>query len=144
MPSSKYSTYDAQKPPAPKIHPVWRGLGFVMIVLAPIMSWAGAEVTNQILRGIDDKYVKSFFYGLSGSLPVPGWLNFIPLVANAWRAVATYEDIKSKLVLFFLWLVAFSGVLSVLYAMMYRLIGPPRYGPQDIPAPRVRSKRYTR
>lgn len=25
------------------------------------------------------------------------------------------------------------GILSVVYAMMYRVVGPPRYGPFDIP-----------
>lgn len=144
MPVSKHNTFEAEKPPLPKIHPVWRGLGFVMILLTPVMAWAGAEVTVEILRGLEDRYIKSFFYGLSGSLTVPSWLNIVPMLAQAWRAIATYPDIKAKLVLFFLWLIAFSGVLSVLYAMLYRLIGPPRYGPQDIPAPRKRAKRYTR
>jgi hypothetical protein len=27
-----------------RIHPVWRGVGFVMMVLIPIISWAAADV----------------------------------------------------------------------------------------------------
>jgi hypothetical protein len=30
------------------------------------------------------------------------------------------------------------GLLSVIYAVMYRVAGPPRYGPFDIPPSRVR------
>ena len=44
----------------------------------------------------------------------------------------------------FLILVVFSGVLSIVYAIIYQVVGPPRYGPLDEPAPKKRAKRYTR
>lgn len=45
--SSKYREYQPQRPTMRelrRIHPVWRGVGFVMMVLIPIISWAGADV----------------------------------------------------------------------------------------------------
>lgn len=50
----KYRDYSsnrsAREKPYQRIHPVWRGVGFVMIVLIPIISWAGADVI--ITRGL--------------------------------------------------------------------------------------------
>jgi len=34
--------------------------------------------------------------------------------------------------------------MSVLYAFVYRLVGPPRYGPLDVPPPNVKLKKYKR
>jgi hypothetical protein len=33
------------------------------------------------------------------------------------------------------------GALTILYSLMYRIIGPPRYGPLDAPPERYRSRR---
>lgn len=33
--------------PKPTIHPIWRGVGFAMIVLIPIMAYAATEVVLQ-------------------------------------------------------------------------------------------------
>jgi len=49
------------------------------------------------------------------------------------------------LALFFIMaMILFSGIFSFLNALLYRMIGPPRYTPLDAPAPRVKTKRYTR
>lgn len=43
--SPKYSEYSARaKPRNREIHPIWRGVGFMMIVLIPVMSYAAVDV----------------------------------------------------------------------------------------------------
>lgn len=66
-----------------RIHPVWRGVGFALIVLTPIISWAGAITLiqqNQAqgwFRLPTDLYVRpgDFVYGL-----IPDTLLYIKLL----------------------------------------------------------------
>jgi len=129
---------------APSIHPIWRGIGFVMILMTPVTSWAAGEVAVEMLKPLPDQNIKALFYGLRGGFSLPSWLSYVPILNNALHWVATYPDIKIKILFFIVALLIFSGLLSLLYAMIYRLMGPPRYGPLDVPAPRVNIKRYKR
>lgn len=48
---AKYRGYTPDRGPSIKpyqrVHPVWRGVGFAMMVLIPIISWAAADVLIQ-------------------------------------------------------------------------------------------------
>ncbi|GAB4481040.1 MAG: hypothetical protein OHK0031_02620 [Anaerolineales bacterium] len=143
--ASKQNSFEPKAArPAPKIHPIWRGIGFVMILLTPILAWAAAEVTTEVLKPSTDINIRALFAGLRGGISLPDWFSIIPGLTGFLHPFATYPDIKVKIVFFLVWLMLFSGVLSFLYAIIYRLVGPPRYGPQDVAAPRARVKRYTR
>lgn len=44
---SKYRGYQSQPPPekeSGRIHPIWRGVGFALMVLLPVIAWAAADV----------------------------------------------------------------------------------------------------
>ena len=41
-------------------------------------------------------------------------------------------------------IVALGTLLSFLYSLVYKFVGPPRYGPLDAPPPKVGIKRYKR
>ncbi len=142
--ASKQNSFESRAKPAPKIHPIWRGIGFLMVLLTPVLAWAAAVVTVEALKPSTDTNIRAFFYGLSGSITLPSWFSYIPHLTAFLRPIATHPDIKAKIVFSLIWLLLFSGVLSFLYAIIYRLIGPPRYGPLDVAAPRARTKRYTR
>lgn len=48
MSPSKYSDYSRpEQKRLPKIHPVWRGVGFAFVILIPIIAWAGMDVFMQ-------------------------------------------------------------------------------------------------
>lgn len=60
---SKYSEYRGPSGPSvreiqKKVHPVWRGVGFGMMVLIPLISWAGMSVLLEQ-------------NGIHGWLPIP-------------------------------------------------------------------------
>ena len=42
----KYERFDYQtrKKPPPKIHPIWRGIGCMMLILIPVVAYAAANV----------------------------------------------------------------------------------------------------
>ena len=134
---AKYNKFERKTPQARyKIHPVWTGIGFLMIIIVPIMSWAGAMIAVDFARGQGWSFMGNFpIY-----LQVPDILYMIPGmglltgIANL-PAIATF---------FLLILVILSGILSFAYAAVYRIVGPPRYSSQDEPAPRIKTKKYKR
>jgi hypothetical protein len=109
-----------------KIHPVWRGIGCALIILVPVMAWAGADIFME---------VKPFFEMPKELLdPV-----IIPVTPNSQANLII--DFFNRLLsgvqyghFFFTAVFSFLGfgVLSVLYGLFYRIAGPPRYSQFDV------------
>ena len=54
------------------------------------------------------------------------------------------DNFVAKAVFFVFMLIIATGFLTMVYAFIYRIVGPPRYAPDDIPAPRVKTKAFKR
>jgi hypothetical protein len=128
--------YDITRKPAaynekPEIHPIWRGVGFAMIILIPIISYASSVLLFQ------ENLVKGWF-------PVPYDLvvnvNTLPFQLNRW---ITDPYILIKVILMVvIALLIYIAFLCVTY-VIYGAFGPKRYGPQDAP-PIRRKVRHSR
>jgi hypothetical protein len=138
----KYGTFNKHKelPSRREVHPVWRGIGFVMILLIPIISW----LASMVLLDVGRKQGWAFLGELSDPIKFPEWAYKVPVIMNVANYITNFPNLKSLLLFFFLVLILLSGVFAVLNAVLYRMFGPPRYTNLDAPAPRVRTKRYTR
>jgi hypothetical protein len=137
----KYQTYQKrQELPRNEIHPVWRGIGCLIMIITPIISGAAAQVLLQL--GKAQKW--PFLYELSDVIRFPEYIYKIPYILVAANYISSIYYLKALLLFFFLVLILLSGVFAVLNATLYRMIGPPRYTAIDAPAPRVKTKRYTR
>jgi hypothetical protein len=116
-----------------KVHPIWRGIGCVLILLVPIMSWFVAQVY------LDSKLSSTLSYDLTRVVVIPfthiRTLDRLILEANYY-----FQDVHFILGQVFL-TVIFSvigfGIIALLYAIIYRVAGPPRYGPFDIPPNKI-------
>ena len=95
------------------VHPIWRGIGCILIILIPIMAYAGAVVL--VRENFKNKWV-ALPTELIGSFVIPY------LGARVY-----YAEIAATLLLMFFGF----GVIVILYSLMYRLVGPARYGPLD-------------
>jgi hypothetical protein len=138
---SKYTTMQKKEVVRPwRIHPIWRGIGFLMMVLVPIMSGAAAVLITQF--GFKAKW--PFMYEMTGAVHLPDILYKIPVLSMLARWISSIPNFKAVFLFFIAGMLVFSGVLSLIYAMVYRMIGPPRYTALDAPASKVRTKRYTR
>ena len=138
---AKYQSYQKQKElPRNEVHPVWRGIGCIIILITPIISWAAA----QLLLEFGKIQHWAFLYELSDYVRFPDYVYKIPGILVAANYISSIPYLKALALFFFLLLILFSGIFSVLNAMLYRLVGPPRYTAIDAPAPRVKTKRYTR
>ncbi|MFQ5616608.1 MAG: hypothetical protein ACE5GO_09155 [Anaerolineales bacterium] len=104
-----------------EIHPVWRGIGCMFFFLIPVIGFMSAVLLVQ--EGIPQQ-----------------WIPLTPDLANrvTWPVFGTfplYYTLEITAAVAFI-LYAF---FVVLYAAIYRVIGPPKYGPQD--APPIKKKR---
>jgi hypothetical protein len=104
-----------------RMHPIWRGVGFALLVLAPVMGYAASVL----------------FLDLNNTnrwVPIPGDL----LIA----AKDPYLLIKIILTLVFALLIFL--LFQLITFFIYRVAGPSRYGPLDVPPVKYRGKRYKR
>lgn len=133
--SRKYSKKVEDRPW--KVHPVWRGIGCLLIILLPIMAWAGAVLflqMNTILKLPPELYQKVLI-----PLSKQGTIDAASIAIN--RYLSSGGVTWGTIFFFFVFLFLGFGVLSIIYAFLYRLVGPPRYSQFDarpIAAPKRR------
>ena len=97
-------------------HPIWRGIGCILILIVPLLSFAGAALLVN--------------YGLSQGWPIPpewlGYINFpdwvwkIQFLASITGPIASYNNLKAVLAFFFVVLMLLTGIYSTVYAFIYR------------------------
>jgi hypothetical protein len=111
------------------IHPIWRGIGCALILIIPIMAWFTAELILESNNQLP----------LPPELTKPLTLRYIhieeldQIIADFNRFTISNNLIAGQFLLtVFLIFIGF-GILSMIYAFMFRAVGPSRYGPFDIP-----------
>jgi hypothetical protein len=96
------------------IHPVWRGIGCLFIILVPIISFAAARLLVQANSR-------------------QGWVEVPVEIRGAFNVEligsVSYADLAATLVLIILGF----AILTVFYALLFRLFGPSPYSPIDAP-----------
>jgi hypothetical protein len=122
---SKYDRYQRTKiKERPwKVHPIWRGIGCLMLILIPIMAYAAASVFLEYAPGWGIFPRTSDIYGNID-------LDYFVLPFSLGEAIFTLIFMVMGFVIF-----------STVYAFVYRISGPPKYGPTDAPPPRRRRQR---
>lgn len=112
---TKHSMFTTQMPPKPSklpMHPIWRGVGLIMLVVLPAMSYLIASVL------INNK----------------GNLSWIVIPSD----IILYQYPKDPLILVRLLyaaiiLLIIAAVLAFVTFLTARLLGPSRYDPYDLP-----------
>lgn len=127
---AKYTKYNPRSRAAArpwKVHPIWRGIGCVMMILIPIMGYAGAVLLVQM----------NLEYGW---LPAPAEL----MQTVTIPFIGSFEHLYADLIMTVLLSLAGFAVFNVFYSLMYRFVGPPQYGPQDAPPGDYRTRKTKR
>jgi len=137
----RYSTTMREATTKPKgLHPVWRGIGCMTIILIPVLSYAAASVTLPMLeaRGLIP-------YGLRATSELPDWLwDINPTLAGGIQGLLRNPDFYPMAILTLLYMMIMGSLFSIVYSLLYRMVSPKRYGPTDAPPIRVKTKRYRR
>ena len=111
----------------------------MLIVLVPLMSYAAAELAMPFMqeRGLIPQ-------ALLFRPQMPDWLWIAPVAAQIYQALFVRYGILAIIALTIIFIVLIGGFMTVLYAYMYKLTAPSRYGPMDAPPPKVKIKKYKR
>lgn len=123
----KYDSYNPQSYQADRqegVHPIWRGIGCVLMILIPILAYAGAVMLVQ--ANLEQRWLPTpYALAQPVTLPYFGQVNYL----YAYLLVAVVLS-----------LIGFA-LLSLLYALVYSMIGPSQYGPVDSPPIRRQKRR---
>lgn len=138
----RHSSYQKQQERVQRgqVHPVMRGIGCILFAIVPIISYLSAVLIVK--------------YGASKGWPIPpNWLGrpTIPpllLKLEGLRTVYDYIVLQTNLTANIVFAIAIAvfifGVLAMIYGFIYKIMGPPQYGPTDAPPIRMKVKRYKR
>lgn len=138
----KYRTNSrvVQKPLPEGPHVIWRGIGCLMMILIPAISIAAGVET--IKYGLDHGW--TIPYQLLGTPQLPEVFYKSSGLMTIFGPMIRTQNFYAYAAVSFSYMVVIGGVISVIYAAVYRMIGPARYGPLDAPPPKIKTKKYTR
>jgi hypothetical protein len=111
-----------------KVHPIWQGIGCLMLIAIPILSYAGADLL------VRENMTRQW-------LPAPRELMqtvTIPVVG------ITVAHLFANLLIAFLLALCGFTLLTMLYAALYSAVGPSRYGPLDAHPDEFRERKRRR
>ena len=121
-------------------HAVWRGIGCLMLIIIPVMSIAAAYEVVQY--GVANNW--PIPYQLLGFPDIPDFIRKVDILWALARPIAGIEHFNAYVVVSVTFMAVIGGISSVLYAIVYRIVGTARYGPYDVPPAKVKTKKYTR
>lgn len=124
----------------PEIHPLWRGAGCIIMIIMPLFSFFLASFL--IDYGLAHNW--PIPYQLLGNPRLPDYFYKVPSLIVIFGPVTSWTNIYAILALAFLIMLVAGGFFTFVYALIYRYVGPPRWGPLDEPPPRIKVKRYRR
>ena len=111
------------------IHPVWRGIGCALILLIPIMAWFAADLflqTNKVLP-ISSSFSKPI------AVPYSNIYEIDRIIASFNHFTASQDLLVGQLFFAVVFTFIGFGILSLIYAILFKAAGPSRYGPFDVP-----------
>ncbi len=121
-------------------HYLWRGIGCVMMLIIPAMSYAAASITVSTL--------------LNTGYPIPYQLLGRPVFPSLFyksqglmvilAPITKISNLYANLVVAFIYMLVLGGMISLIYALVFRFFGPSRYSPLDEPPPKYKAKAYKR
>ena len=138
----RYTSYQKRDVPIQRgqVHPVMRGIGCILLAIVPIVSYGTAVLLVN--------------YGVTKAWPIPpDWLGtpIIPpllLKLAGLRTTLDFIAAQTNLIANIVFAIAIAvvifGVMAMIYGFIFRIMGPPQYGPTDAPPIRVKVKRYKR
>lgn len=121
-------------------HYLWRGIGCVMMIVIPVISYvSGKLVIDALIKAryyiplqlLGRPELPSLFYKSNGLMVILG-----PIIR--------INNLYAYLTATFLIMLLLSGTMSLVYAVIYRMLGPSRYSPLDAPPPKYKAKTYKR
>jgi hypothetical protein len=138
----KYSQLNIRSTkPRKETHPIWRGIGCILMVVVPFLSWGLAYITVKINYSLSTWFIP--FQLLGTPYFPPNWFGFgyFDQVLFYFQSI---DDFYALVVFTILYMIILAAFISAASALIYRLVNPSRYGPLDAPPPEIKVKPYKR
>ena len=135
----RYSKYRRKSEQRPEANPIWRGIGCILIVVVPLISYALTVIfiPTILATGLVP-------YQLVGHVQFPEWVYRAPVLGNLAIFIGRIDNLWLKLIGFFVILLVMTGLFSLIYAAILQVVGPPRYSEVDAPPTKYKGKAYKR
>ncbi|MCL4270029.1 MAG: hypothetical protein KJZ72_10815 [Anaerolineales bacterium] len=121
-------------------HFAWRGIGCLMMIVIPVISIAAGYETIEF--GLNNDW--AIPYQLLGTPRYPDFFYSSSGIMTLLSPITGINNFYAYAVASLIYMVLFGGIISMIYAIVYRMITPSRYGPMDVPPPNIKVKRYKR
>jgi hypothetical protein len=122
-------------------HEIWRGIGCLMILVIPAMSIAaGSETVKYMIKNHSNMVP----YQLRGFLQLPDVFYKSSGLLTIFYPITKIQNFYGIAVVSLIYMLLISGLISVIYAAVYGMVGPSRYGPTDAPPPKIKITKKSR
>lgn len=121
-------------------HVIWRGIGCLMMLIIPAISIAAGIET--IKYGLANRW--AIPYQLLGYPSLPDLFYQSSGLRIIFEPITRVNHLYAYSAASILYMIAIGGIISLLYGVAYRIVGPSPYGPMDEPPPKIKTKKYTR
>lgn len=136
---AKYSKFQRKSEAKPEMAPIWRGIGCILIIIVPLMSYGLTALLSPVLAGSGLVPPE-----LMGKIELPTWALRTPALNEITSFIGGISDLWLKLIVFFIILLLMVSITSLIYSMVFQVVGPPRYTELDAPPSRRKVKVYKR
>lgn len=139
---TKYTSVQKRETPIKtrQVHPIWRGIGCAFMILIPFVSYGLGAIT--VNYAIARKW--PIPYELIARPQLPDLIYRSTALAQLFGPITLIDYFYAYAAATFVYMVILGGMLSLVNAFIYQVAGPSRWGPQDVPPPKIKAKRYKR
>jgi hypothetical protein len=135
----RYARFQVKSKKKEGVHPVWRGIGCLLIVIVLFISYGLTVILVPLI--LKTGYVTP---QLAARIDLPDWLFKSPFTFSIASYLSSLNHPWISIITFLVVIIILSGITSLIYSTVYSAIGPDRYTYQDAPPPKVKVKKYTR
>jgi hypothetical protein len=137
----KYSTVRKKEiPKSTGPHYAWRGIGCLMMILVPAISFAAGVETIKI--GLEQGW--PIPYELLGTPQLPAVFYQSTGLMTIFGPMLKIQNFYAYAVTGLLYTVFLGGIISIVYTLMYRIVAPVKRNPLDVERPNIKVKQYKR
>jgi hypothetical protein len=112
-----------------------------MMVIVPVISVAAASETVKWILANGNKIIPRALLGNPSMPDIAYKLSGLRTILTPLTEIKNFYAIA---VISIIYMIAISGVISVIYAATYNMVGPSRYGPTDAPPPKIKRVKKSR
>jgi len=136
---AKYAKFQRQSPGKKELNPIWRGIGCILIVIVPVLSYVLMLFFAPLIIATG-----KVPYQLLGRVQFPEWMFKVKIGVIIANYLGSINNLWLNIITFFVIAMILTTVASLFYTAIYSVVGPARYTELDAPPAKYSPKVYKR